>query len=39
MSQDIENQPITSPKYNLMIPRLRQNERNKAFGMVALEPV
>ena len=33
--QDIENQPITSPKYAVMMPRSCQNERNRALGMLA----
>ena len=34
MSQEIENQQITSLKYTVVLPRLRQNERNRAFSMV-----
>ena len=34
MSQDIENQQITSLKYTAITPRLRQNEQNMAFGML-----
>ena len=34
LSQDIENQPITSPKYTVIMLRLRQNEHNMAFGML-----
>ena len=31
MSQDIENQKITSLKHTAITPRLRQNERNQGF--------
>ena len=31
MSQDIENQQITSLKYTAITPRLRQNEQKRAF--------
>ena len=34
LSQEIENQQITSLKYTVVLPRLRQNERNRAFSMV-----
>ena len=34
LSQDIENQQITSLKYTVITPRLRQYERNRAFGML-----
>ena len=34
MSQKIENQQKTSLKYTVMTPRLHQNERNRAFGML-----
>ena len=34
MSQDIENQQIMSIKYIAITPRLRKNERNRAFGML-----
>ena len=34
LSQDIENQQITSLKYTVIMPRLRQNERNRTFGML-----
>ena len=34
LSQDIENHIITSLKYTVITPRLRQNERNRAFGML-----
>ena len=30
-----KNQPITSPKCTVIMPRLRQNERDRAFGMLA----
>ena len=33
-SQDIENQQITPIRYNVIMPCLRQNERNRAFGML-----
>ena len=34
LSQDIENHLVTSLKYKYTVitPRLRQNERNRAFG-------
>ena len=35
MSNDIENQQITSAKYTVLMLRLYQNERYRAFGMVA----
>ena len=31
-SQNIENQQITSAKYTVLMLRVRQNERKKAFG-------
>ena len=34
MSQDIENQQITSLKYTAITPRLRQMSENRAFGML-----
>ena len=34
LSQEIENQQITSLKYTVVLPRLRQNERNMVFGML-----
>ena len=34
MSQDIENQQITSLKYTAITPRLRQNERKWGFWHV-----
>ena len=34
MSQDIENQQITSLKYTAIMPRLRQNERKYGFWHV-----
>ena len=34
MSQDIENQQITSLKYTAITPRLHQNERKKGFWHV-----
>ena len=34
LSQDIENQQITSLKYTVITSRLRQNERDRAFGML-----
>ena len=34
MSQDIENQQITSLKYTAITPHLHQNERKRAFGML-----
>ena len=34
MSQDIDNQQITSLKYTAITPRLRQNERKKGFWHV-----
>ena len=34
LSQDIENQQIPSLKYTVITSRLRQNERNRAFGML-----
>ena len=33
-SQEIINQQKTSLKYTVITPRLRQNERNRAFGML-----
>ena len=33
MSQDIEIHLITSLNYTVIMPHLRQNERNRAFGM------
>ena len=35
LSQDIENQHITSLKYTVMTPCLRQTERNRVSGMLA----
>ena len=32
LSQNIENQQITSAKYTVLMLRVRQNERKKAFG-------
>ena len=32
ISQDIETQQITSAKYTVLMLRVRQNERKKAFG-------
>ena len=37
LSQDIENHEITSLKYTVITPRLRQNERYRAFGMLVAE--
>ena len=34
LSQEIENQQITSMKYTVVLPRLRQNERNMVFGIL-----
>ena len=35
LSQDVESQQIRSLKHSVIItPRLRQNERNRAFGML-----
>ena len=34
MSQDIENQKITSLKYTAITPRLRQNEQKEGFWHV-----
>ena len=34
MSQDIENQQITSLKFTAITPRLRQNDRKRAFGVL-----
>ena len=34
LSQDIKNHLITSLKYTVIPPRLRQNERNRAFDML-----
>ena len=36
LSQEIENQQITSLKYTVVLPRLRQNERNMVFGMLVV---
>ena len=37
LGQDIENHLITSLKYTVITPRLRKNERNRAFGMLVSE--
>ena len=34
LSQDTDNQQITSLKYTVITSRLRQNERNRDFGML-----
>ena len=34
LSQEIENQQITSLKYTVVLPRLRQNDCNMVFGML-----
>ena len=34
LSQDIESHLITSLNYNVITPRLRQSERNRASGML-----
>ena len=34
LSKDFENHIITSLKYTVVAPRLRQNKRNRAFGML-----
>ena len=34
LSQNIENQQITLLKYTVITPRLRQNERYRAFGIL-----
>ena len=36
MSQDIENQQVTSLKYTVITSRLRQNERNRDFGILVV---
>ena len=37
LCQGIENQQKTSLKYTVITPRLRQNERNRAFGCLVAE--
>ena len=39
LSQDSEDQPIMSPCYSVIMLRVRQNEHDRAFVMLAARPI